>query len=139
MPTIKFYLAEDLQRRISEIVSVLGLGHVDIARVVAVRSIGSASRRTIARCYALPRIWQAALARKAVYLVEVISERYDRLSEEEKDRVLIHEIMHIPASFGGGFRHHKNYVTERNVESLYREYVKRRGKGQETLLSSPGE
>ncbi len=120
MPTIKFYRDETIKRRLSEIVRALDLRHIDLERVVAVRSIGSQSRRTIARCYALPRIWQTALERKAVYLIEVISERFDRLSKDEKDKVLVHELMHIPASFGGGFRHHGNHVTEGNVESLHR-------------------
>lgn len=141
MPTIKFYGAEDIQRKIADIVGTLGLNHVDMERVVAVRSIGSASRRTLARCYALPRIWQAALGRKAVYLIEVISERYDKLSETEKEKVLVHEIMHIPASFGGGFRHHGDHVTERNVDTLYKRYVsiKNSQSGQKTLLTGAGD
>lgn len=123
---IKFYRDELLQRRVSEIVGTLGFGHVDLQRVICVRSVGSAARRTIARCYALPRIWQTALGNRAYYLVEVISEKFDKLPAEEQDKVLIHEILHIPNAFGGGFRHHADHVTERNVERLhgiYREKV----------------
>jgi predicted metallopeptidase len=54
-------------------------------------------------------------------VVEVLSEHYDSLPEDEKEKTLIHELLHIPNSFGGGFRHHKNWVTLRRVEALYRQ------------------
>lgn len=70
------------------------------------RSKDSGSRRTIARCHALPRIMQLSLNQKPHYVIEVISERYDKLSKEEQTKILIHELMHIPLTFGGGFRAH---------------------------------
>jgi len=33
--------------------------------------------------------------------------------------------MHIPKTFGGGFRHH-NWVTEKNVNLFFKEYNKRK-------------
>ncbi len=62
------------------------------------------------------------MGKKAHYLIEVISEAYDRLPADEKERTLVHEILHIPRAFGGGFRHHGDHVTERNVERLYQRY-----------------
>jgi predicted metallopeptidase len=35
----------------------------------------------------------------------------------------VHELMHIPATFGGGFRHH-DHVTTKNVDRFYKEYKK---------------
>jgi predicted metallopeptidase len=60
------------------------------------------------------------------YLVEVIAERFDRLPEDEKTKTIIHELMHIPSTFGGGFKHH-HIVNERSVELAFREYKKRKG------------
>jgi predicted metallopeptidase len=34
--------------------------------------------------------------------------------------VLIHELLHIPTSFGGGFRHHRDWVDRQRVERVYR-------------------
>jgi predicted metallopeptidase len=119
---IKFYLDEELTSRINGIVNALEMGHVDTLRVVCMRSKGSQSRRTIARCYALSKIWQLALNTKAHYIIEIISEKFDRLSSEEQDKVLIHELMHIPFSFGGGFKHHGNWVTRDRVDKLYTFY-----------------
>ena len=59
---------------------------------------------------------------KAFYTIEFISERFDKMNEKDKIKTIIHELMHIPKSFGGGFKHH-DYVTEENIESLYRKYI----------------
>ena len=117
---IKYFPAPDIEARAAEIADKLHIRH-DFSRVRFVRSKGSQARRTLARCHALPRIMQAALGVKAHYVIEVIDEQYERLSEEEKIKTLIHELMHIPKSMGGGFRHH-DFVCKRNVDQLYRQY-----------------
>jgi len=119
---IKYELADDVMKRIYDIVKTLGAEHVRLSGVYAIRSRGSGSRRTIARCHALGKIWQLALGINAVYLIEVISEKFDKMSYEEQDKVLIHELMHIPFSFGGGFKHH-DFVTGGNVEKIYKKYA----------------
>lgn len=65
------------------------------------RTKGSGSKRTIARCYALPRIMQLALNQKPHYVIEVISERLDRLSKEEQTKVVIPRAYAHPAFFRG--------------------------------------
>ncbi|MDN5366876.1 MAG: hypothetical protein PWQ11_287 [Candidatus Diapherotrites archaeon] len=64
-------------------------------------------------------MFQLALNTKAHYVVEVIAERFDKLPEGEKEKVIIHELLHIPKSMGGGYRHH-DYVSRRRVEELWR-------------------
>ena len=112
---------EEAARRIS---TVLGMDHIDHTRLVVVRSTGTRSRRVLARCHALSRIFQSALGINAHYVIELLSENFDRLSEEDKLKTLIHELMHIPKSFAGGFRHHRPYVNRRTVDRAYREYLK---------------
>ncbi len=119
---IKYETAEDIMARLVDIATAINMAHVRFSGVYAFRSRGSGSRGTIARCHALSKIWQKALGIKAVYIIEVISERFDRMSREEQDKTLIHELMHIPKSFGGGFIHH-NMVNDRNVNKLYQLYV----------------
>lgn len=118
---IKYEPAEDVLARLYDIAKKIGMDHVRFSGVYAVRSRGSGSRGTIARCHALSKIWQKCLNIKAVYIIEVINERFERMSREEQDKVLIHELMHIPKSFGGGFIHH-NVVNNQNVDKLYRMY-----------------
>lgn len=118
---IKYYPAPDIEQQAKQIASKLGMRH-DFTRVVFVRSRGSQSRYTLARCHALPRIMQTALNVKAHYVIEVISEKFDRMTEEEKTKIIIHELMHIPKAFGGGFKHH-NVVNRKSVERMYREFI----------------
>jgi predicted metallopeptidase len=123
---IKYELADDIMARLYDIAKTLSMEHVRLSGVYAVRSRGSGSRGTLGRCHALSKIWQLALGIKAVYIIEILSERFDKMSHEDQDRVLIHELMHIPFSFGGGFKHH-DVVTSRNVEKLYVHYKKLKG------------
>ena len=118
---IRYSIAEDLQEQINEIGFML-FPHVKLDSVVCLRSFGSRSRGTIARCHALGKAMQLALGRKGFYVIEIISERFEKLSADEKIKTLIHELMHIPKSFGGGFKHH-NVVCEKNVENMYERYV----------------
>lgn len=119
---IKYEEANDIMARVYDIAKTLGMEHVRMSGVYAVRSRASGSSRTLARCHALSKIWQLALGIDAVYIIEILSERFDKMSREEQDKVLIHELMHIPLSFGGGFKHH-DFVTHRNVDKIYKKYA----------------
>ena len=121
---IEYHLAEDIDARVKEILRKLKMTHIDETRVICLRSKGSGSRRVIARCHGLSRIMQLALNKKPHYIIEVLSERFDQLSEEDQTMVLIHEILHIPHSFGGGFRAHKPFVTRAKVQRMYHEFMK---------------
>jgi len=119
---IKYELAPELQETVNEIAVIL-FPHVRVDSVSVIRSHGSSSRGTIARCHALGKAMQLGMGlRKGFYVIEVISHRFDKMNEEDRLRTLIHELMHIPKSFGGGFIHH-NYVNEENVEKEYQRYV----------------
>ena len=118
---IKYQIAEDLKEQINEIAEML-FPHIRTKDVVCLRSFGSSSRGTIARCHALGKAMQIALGRKGFYLIEVISERFDKMSKEEQLKTLIHELMHIPKSFGGGFIFH-NVVNNKNVDLMYEKYI----------------
>jgi predicted metallopeptidase len=121
---IEYYPAEDIDFRVKEILRKLEMTHIDETRLACLRSKGSASRRVIARCHGLSRIMQLALDKNPHYVIEVLSERFDRLSKEEQTKVLIHEILHIPHSFGGGFRAHRPFVTRAKVQTLYDKFIK---------------
>ena len=44
------------------------------------------------------------------------------MSKEEQDKVIIHELMHIPQTFGGGFRHH-DFVCDGNIDFMYDKFA----------------
>jgi len=118
--SLSYEYAPDLQERMKNIALTLGMTHIKIDRVECLRSFNSRSMRTIARCHALGKLMQKAMNTRAFYAIEFL-ERFEKLSRKEQDKVIIHELMHIPKSFGGGFRHH-DFVCERNVELLYEKY-----------------
>ena len=120
---IRYELAQDITAKVRDILHKLEMTHVDQSRLVCVRSRGSNSKRIIARCHGLSRIMQLALDQEPHYVIEVVSERFDKLGKEEQVRVLIHELMHIPHSFGGGFRSHRPYVTKKQIERMYKKFV----------------
>ena len=103
---IKYVPAPDIKFDLESIVKKLGMQNVKLDNVVCMRSYGSAARYTLARCWGMPRIWQLALGVPAHYIIEVISEKYDKLPPHEKEKILIHEVLHIPQQFKGGLRRH---------------------------------
>jgi len=120
---IKYFDAPDVRKIAYEVVSLLGWNHVSLENVGFLRSTGSTAKYTIARCHALGKAMRLAMGRKkSFYLIEVISEKYDKLSLEEKKKTIIHELMHIPKSFGGGFVHHDK-VHDKSVDEVYQRYV----------------
>jgi predicted metallopeptidase len=123
---LKYFDAPDVKLLADEIIGRLDFFHVVPKSVYCYRSKGSKSRRIIARIHGFGRIWQQALGLPPAYVIEVISERYDKLSQEDKEKTVLHELMHIPSGFKGGFRPHKGYVSRQQVEKMYREYKKRK-------------
>jgi predicted metallopeptidase len=120
---IRYELAPEIESKLKRISRKLKMDHIDLERVKGVRSYGSTGKGIIARCHALPKVMQLALGINAHYVIEILTENYDRLSKEEQIKILIHELMHIPETFGGGFRMHRDHVTRKNVEKLYRKLV----------------
>jgi predicted metallopeptidase len=121
---IQYHLADDIDSRVKEILRKLKMTHIDETRLICLRSKGSGSKSVIARCHGLSRIMQLALNKQPHYVIEVLSEKFDPLSKEDQTKVLIHEILHIPHSFGGGFRAHKPFVTRAKVQRMYQEFMK---------------
>ena len=116
---IKYCEAPEIKQQVDQITEELELFHVVPQFVYCVRSRGSKAKRTIARIHGLGRLWQDVLNVPPSYTIEVISEIYDKMSSVEKEKTLIHELLHIPGGFSGGFRPHKGYVERRIVEDLY--------------------
>lgn len=120
---LKFQTSADLQKRVEKIIHSIPFHYIHPGRVKMVESKGSKSKAS-ARIYAFPRIFQEILGLEPVYIIEVISERFDRLSEEQKDKVLIHELLHIPKTFSGALVPHNCFGRKirDQVEVYYQHY-----------------
>jgi len=112
--------AFDVKQKILEIIKKLNMDHLKPEFIGCIRS-KNAKTKAIARCYALAKPFQVAFRLSPRYVIEVISEKFDKLDEKQKIKVLMHELLHIPKSFGGGFRHH-DYVNSKTIEKFYKKY-----------------
>ena len=117
---MKYEPAPDIQEIVEEL-SALLFPHIKLDRVKCFRSFGTSSRGTIARCHALGKLMQMTIGVEAFYGLEFLSERFDKLDEKDQIKTIIHELMHIPKTFGGGFRQH-DFVCEKNVNLHYETY-----------------
>ncbi len=117
--------AKDVQDDLRHILSVIDMPYIDMNRVFCYRTTGSKTR-AYARTWSFPKIFQRALDTEPAYVIEVLSRYYDGLSEDEKKRVLIHELLHIPKNFSGALLPHR--TRSRNLHTvankLYKEYLK---------------
>jgi predicted metallopeptidase len=117
---LRYSYSEDFTGKARGLCDRLGFTHVEPERVSVIISRGSKSRRVIARIHTLSKALQLGMEEKPFYVIELISERFMRMEAEEQTKTLIHELLHIPQSFSGGFRHHRPYVNSRTVEEHYR-------------------
>lgn len=107
---LKFEEAWDVKQKVGKIVRALGLSHIDLENLTCFRSKGSKTR-AYARIWEFPKIWQLALNRPPHYIIELINPKFDRLSSGEQEKVLIHELLHIPKNFSGALRSHGKKVS----------------------------
>lgn len=121
--------APDIQRRVDKLVTSLDLEWLQRNDIYCFRSNNSSSR-AYARIWGLSKIWQMALSSNASYCIEVLAERFDKLSEREQDKVLLHELAHIPKNFSGSLLPHVRKKGKRNfddrVGALVSKYNKQR-------------
>ncbi|MBI2621682.1 MAG: metallopeptidase [Candidatus Levybacteria bacterium] len=115
--------APDVKRDIVKIVDALDLNHIRASRVFTYRTQGGRAR-AYARTWMMPKIFQHALGIGPAYVIEVLTRYYDRLSEDEKSKVLIHELLHIPKNFSGTLLSHRGRSRHigRDANALFKEY-----------------
>jgi predicted metallopeptidase len=117
--------APDIKARTLKLISVLGMDTVLFERLFFYRSVGSKSR-AYARTWGLPRLWQNALQVEPAYIIEVISHYFDKLSPKDQDKVLLHELTHIPKNFSGALvphTHRKKGSFHHKLDELINRYL----------------
>ncbi len=117
--------APDVEHHIKDLLKVLDFPHIDSKRVFSFRTQGSKSR-AYARIWSMPKIFQRALSIEPAYVIEVLSKYFDKLNDDEKKRVLIHELLHIPKNFSGALLPHMGISRhiEKQATNLFKEYKK---------------
>lgn len=121
--------APDIEKIARKLIKSLSFDYVDPDRLVFMRSVGATSRAR-ARIWSFPKIWQMALKKPAYYIIEVLSQHFDHLSEDDRTRIIIHELMHIPKNFSGALVPHRGIhkrIDNRTVETMFRMYKQSTG------------
>lgn len=115
--------AQDVRQDIEEIISVIDFSYINSERLFIYRTKGSKAR-AYARTWGFPKIFQDALNVEPAYVIEVLSKYYDKLSDDEKKKVLIHELLHIPKNFSGALLPHRTRHRSMHtvVNKLFKEY-----------------
>lgn len=124
---LEWETASEVKKDIEKILRVLDLPYIDSSRIFCYRTLGSKSR-AYARIWSFPKIFQDALKIKSAYVIEVLSRYYDKLNDDEKKKVLIHELLHIPKNFSGALLPHRSRHRhlQSEVNKLFAEYKKKR-------------
>jgi len=118
--------AKDVKKDIAKILKILKFPHIKSSRIFCFRTNGSKSR-SYARIWAMPKIFQRALSIESAYVIEVLSKHYDKLDEDNRKKVLIHELLHIPKNFSGSLLPHRsrNRHLGSLANKLFKEYKNR--------------
>ena len=120
--------APDIKRQVDESVEQLQLDYLQLENIYCIRS-STSKARAYARIWGLNNVWQMALEKPPSYVIEVLSQHFDKLPEKEKAKVLLHEITHIPKNFSGSLIPHIHKKGARNfhdkVDQLFSQYLDR--------------
>lgn len=97
--------APDIAKRSKVLIKDLKMDWIIFDRLFFYRSTDSKAR-AYARTWGLPALWQRSLNVKPGYIVEVLAEHFDKLSIRDQDKVILHELTHIPHNFSGALVPH---------------------------------
>lgn len=117
---MKYKLAPEIKRQIRVLIKELKFSHIKPNQIHCIRSF-DAKTRAYARIWGMSRLFHEVAGLKPNYIIEVISQRFDKLPEREKMKTLIHELMHIPKTFSGALLSHRgpyHQINNREVEKI---------------------
>jgi Predicted metallopeptidase len=120
MQVLELKKAEDVKKLALRINKEANMG-IDLNKVVFLRSRNSKTT-AIARTLTLPPQWRYVLGEDILYIVEVVSEKFDNLECNDKIFVITHELMHIPRTMKG-LRNH-NYKGFKQIRRISKELAK---------------
>lgn len=123
-PPVDWMLAPDISERALVLITEFKMDWILYERLFFYRSNNSRAR-AYARTWGLPKLWQRSLEVEPGYIIEVLSEHFDKLSVKDQDKVILHELTHIPRNFSGSLvphtRHKKGSFHDK-LEQLYEDY-----------------
>jgi len=116
--------APDIAKRSLKLITDLNMDWILFDRLFFYRSTDSKAR-AYARTWGLPALWQRSLKVEPGYIIEVLAEHFDKLDTQNQDKVILHELTHIPHNFSGALvshTHRKKGSFKNKLEILIDKY-----------------
>lgn len=125
--SMKYSPAPDIKQKTDLLIKKLNLIHIKQKNIHCIRSF-DAKTRAYARIWGMAKLFSEVAGIEPHYIIEVNAKRFDKLSEREQIKTLIHELMHIPKTFSGALlahrgRYHK--INDREVEKILKSVAKK--------------
>ena len=122
---VEWLPAPDISGRALKLITDLNMDWILFDRLFFFRSTDSKAR-AYARTWGLPSLWQRALNVEPGYIIEVLAEHFDKLNQKDQDKVILHELTHIPHNFSGALvphTHRKKGSFHHKLDELIERYL----------------
>ncbi len=122
---MKYAPAPEIKQQIDVLVKGLNLTYIKAQNIHCIRSF-DAKTRAIARIWGMSRLFKEVAGIDPHYIIEVNAKRFDKQSDREKIKTLVHELMHIPKTFSGALLSHRgphHAINDREVEKLLKQLI----------------
>jgi len=117
---MRYQIAFDVKQKVEVLIDKLKMNYIDKKRVYCIRSF-DAKTRAIARIWGTSKLFTEVAGIKPCYIIEVNAKRFDKLSERDKTKTLIHELLHIPKTFSGALLSHRgryHRINDKMIENI---------------------
>ena len=117
---MRYQIAFDVKQKVEVLIDKLKMNYIDKKRVYCIRSF-DAKTRAIARIWGTSKLFTEVAGIKPCYIIEVNAKRFDKLSERDKTKTLIHELLHIPKTFSGALLPHRgryHRINDKMIENI---------------------
>ncbi len=121
---MQYKLAPEIKRQIRTLVKELNFTHIKPNQIHCIRSF-DAKTRAVARIWGMAKLFKEVVGIKPNYIIEVNAKRFDKMSNRDKIKTLIHELMHIPKTFSGALLPHRgryHEISDREVEKILKNF-----------------
>jgi len=103
---MQYKIATDVKKKVNQLINQLKMKHINKKRIYCIRSF-DAKTKAIARIWGISRLFNEVCGIKPCYIIEVNAKIFDKLSERNKIKTLVHELLHIPKTFSGSLLPHR--------------------------------
>jgi len=122
---MQYALAPEIKLQVNKLIEKLEMTYIKPEFIHCIRSF-DAKTRAYARIWGMAKLFKEVAGIDPHYIIEVISKRFDKLSERDKLKTLVHELMHIPKTFSGALLSHRgryHQINDREVEKILKSMI----------------